>query len=588
MTVSLQALRHSMRKEALSAYIVPTGDPHASEMPATCWEFRKALCPFTGSAGTLLVTDTRALLWTDSRYWEQARRELTGSPFELICEGHPDAPSLAQWLTGNLGNGQKIGIDATGASIAQFEALTLALKDHEMVLVDASAIAETLWTNRPEPPRRPALPFLLAQKRSAEKLRDVRELMHQQGADTLLCSALDDVAWLCNLRGQDHPCTPVFLAHLVVEEKSATLFVDSRKLGPATCATLAAEGIQCQSYAAFGGFIHALAPSARILVDKTRTSAIFLSALDGKRIIEATNPITILKSRKSFEEIASIRKCMVIDGLALVKLFYWLDERLALGASLSEWDVAQKLLALRSEAATFIGPSFGTIAAVGANAAEPHYAPKDKSASKLHLGTVLLLDCGGQYLGATTDITRTVALGNVSEAMRRDFTAVLRGHIALACTRFPKGVHAARLDTLARLPLWEIGADYGHGTGHGVGFFLNVHEGPLSISPRTPANEATRLVQGVVFSNEPGLYRAGKYGIRIENLVTPMASGLADYLEFETLSLCPIDKRLIDRSRLSERELSWLNAYHAKVYQALSPHLDTTHRHWLQSACAPL
>ena len=589
MPISLQTVRELLQRENLSAVVVPTGDPHASEYPCRHWELRKALCPFTGSAGTLVITPAAALLWTDSRYWEQASRELNGSGFELMQDGSENVPSIEEWLSRTLQAGVNVGLDGSSTPLQTFARWKNRLSENGISLTDVSPSLYRLWTDRPSLLTTPVLPFHSFQRPRSEKLAAVRNKLREIGADTLLVTALDDVAWLSNLRGLDVQNTPVFVAYFLIQEKTATLFIDPRKIGPATIRALYADAIECRPYDEIEPALKELPASSRLLLDPAQINLhLFDSALSHVQTIRGTNPVTQLKTIKTPEEIQSVRSCMVLEGIALVKLFSWIEDALSAGDPPTEWNVAEKLLSFRKEAQTFVESSFETIAATGANAALPHYAPSAASSCPLAKDSVLLLDCGGQYLGATTDITRTISLGLAPESLRRDYTAVLRGHIAFATARFPEGLHAGRIDSLARAPLWEIGADYGHGTGHGVGFFLSVHEPPLSVSPRTPTTDAVRLVRGMILSNEPGVYRTGLWGVRLENLVTPKESGIPDFLDFETLSLCPFDKKLIIPEMLTKKERQWIDDYHAAVYNRLSLFLGENHRKWLERATSPL
>ncbi len=589
MFVPLTATRNYLREKGLNALIVPTGDPHASEYPSSHWELRKALCPFTGSAGTLVITETAALIWTDSRYWEQAKRELADSGFLLKEDGASGVESPEVWLRKNLPPTSRIGIDGSTTPLMRFERIQKEIATQKMTLTDVSDSVYALWSERPEISMRPVLSFTNAQKPRKEKLKAVCDALDCLGADAVLLTKLDDIAWLTNLRGADVLYTPVFLAYMLITHTSATLFIDSKKMGTLTRLTLQADGIDCEEYDALDCTLSHFPSDLKLLIDPKEINAhLYTSALSQLNLVKDTNPVATLKTRKSPEEIASIRKAMRYEGLALVKLFMWIEESLAQNQTLTEYDVAEKLRALRLEEPTCIDLSFETIAAVGENAALCHYAPTKEKSAQLQPGTMLLLDSGGQYFDGTTDITRTIALGEVPEAMKQDYTAVLRGHVAFSSSRFPNGLNAGRLDSFARAPLWENGIDYGHSTGHGVGFFLSVHEAPLSSSPRTPLTEATKLVEGVVLSDEPGVYRAGLWGVRIENLVSPSRFNETDFLTFEPLSLCPYDRNLIVVDRLSPFERQWINNYHAYVFETLSPFLDSKSCAWLKNATAPL
>ncbi len=589
MLISLKTVREFMQKEEISALIVPTGDPHASEYPCPHWELRKALCPFTGSAGTLVITTKEALLWTDSRYWEQATRELARSEFTLMRAGEKEVPTPETWIAKQFTGSTRIGIDAATTTLFRFEQIEKTLRAKEITLADVSLALYTLWGDRPPMPEVPVLPFTLSQDSRVKKLSSLRDALKKAGADAMLVTALDDVAWITNLRGGDVPFTPVFLGALLVEENSATLFIDPKKVGSATRASLKVDGIECRPYVQLQEALQGLPSNLRLLIDAKQMNAhLYAQSLSQVKAVRAVSPISTLKTRKTLEEIQSIRETMEKEGVALAKLFFWVEESLKAGKTITEFDVAEKHLALRKEAENFVELSFETIAATGANAALPHYAPRALKSSMLQTGSLLLLDCGGQYLGATTDITRTVALGRVSEEIKRDYTAVLRAHIALLMARFPAGLPAFYLDSVARGPLWEEGIDFGHSTGHGVGFFLCVHEAPLSISPRANFEEAARLQPGVVVSDEPGVYRTGKWGIRIENLITPIPSEKAGFLEFEPLSLFPYDRSLIDLSMLSPKERAWIDGYHAYVLKRLKTSVEGSVLAWLERATAPL
>lgn len=589
MLISLKTVREFMQKEEISALIIPTGDPHASEYPCPHWELRKALCPFTGSAGTLVITAEEALLWTDSRYWVQAARELATSEFTLMRAGDAEVPRPETWIATHFNSQTRIGIDGAATTLFRFEEIEKALYAKEITLTDVSRTLYTLWENRPPMPEVPVLPFTLSQDPRTEKLSSLREALKKVGADAMLVTALDDLAWVTNLRGGDVPFTPVFLGALLLDQSSATLFINPKKVGRATYASLQADGIRCRPYEALQDALRELPNTLRLLVDAKQMNAhLYAGSLSHVNSVRAASPISALKTRKNPREIQSIREAMEKEGAALAKLFFWVEESLKMGKTITEFDVAEKHLALRKEAENFVELSFETIAATGPNAALPHYAPRALKSSMLQAGTLLLLDCGGQYFGATTDITRTVALGSVSEEIKRDYTAVLRAHIALLMARFPAGLPAFYLDSVARGPLWEEGMDFGHSTGHGVGFFLCVHEAPLAISPRTNSEEAARLQPGVVVSDEPGVYRTGKWGIRIENLITPIPSEKQGFLEFEPLSLFPYDRSLIDLSMLSPKERAWIDGYHAYVLERLKNSLEGPVLNWLERATAPL
>lgn len=587
-TARLTALRTLLDEKGLDAWMAPTGDPHLSEYLPDAWALRRYLSGFSGSAGTLVITADAAALWTDSRYWDQAQRELTGSGIELMKEGLSDTPSTTAWLIERLPSGAAIGLDARTLSNARFESLENALSRRGLSLVNDTEVLARVWPNRPEMSRAPVFALDRAQLSSNDKLTLIRRRLQEESADALFLSTLDDIAWLTNLRGKDIPCNPVFFAHCLITRDEAVLFVDPDKVDATLRERLQSQGIACAPYDQALPALIARADTDRLWMDRDRTCAHVMQTLKplcNQAPVETMQPTVLIKSRKTEAELDSLRETMIIDGVALTELFAWLHEQLAQGRQLTELDVSDRLFELRGRHPDFFDNSFTTISAFGPNAAEPHYIPTRESQSILAQDNLFLLDSGGQYAGGTTDLTRTIAVGTPTAAMKRDFTAVLRGHIALATARFPAGVFSCQLDTLARAPLWSIGSDYGHGTGHGVGFCLSVHEGPVSISPRAAALDSGRIVPGLVLSNEPGVYRTGQWGIRTENLVTPVAdSETADtpFLRFETLSLCPIDTRLIQHAMLTPTELLWINTYHRRVRETLADRVSAGARRWLE------
>lgn len=586
----LAALRACLEKKGLDAWIAPTGDPHLSEYLPDAWAFRRHLSGFDGSAGTLVVTRDVAALWTDSRYWDQAQRELSDSGIALMKDGLSGTPDVSTWLIERLSGGASVGIDARTVCTGRFEKLENALAQRALSLVNDTTVMQDVWTNRPDMSEAPVFAFERAQLSGADKLALVRERMRQENADVLFLSTLDDIAWLTNLRGRDIACNPVFFAHCLIGRTDATLFVNPKKVSEDVRRRLKADGLNCAPYEQALDALIERAPTDRIWIDRDRTCAHVAQTLKPMCThapVETLQPTVPIKSRKTAAELDSLRETMIVDGVALVELFAWLEDELAQGRTLTELDVSDRLFALRSRHPDFFENSFTTISAFGPNAAEPHYVPRPRAQARLSSGNLLLLDSGGQYAGGTTDITRTIAIGQPTDAMKRDFTAVLRGHVALACARFPHGVFSCQLDTLARAPLWDIGSDYGHGTGHGVGFCLSVHEGPVSISARAAAIESSRIVPGLVLSNEPGVYRTGHWGIRTENLVTPVADPQPSdvpFLRFETLSLCPVDTRLIRHAMLGPTELLWINTYHRRVRETLVHRVSPRAQRWLERA----
>ena len=582
-------LRKALVEHHLCAWIAPTGDPHLSEYLPDHWAFRKYLSGFSGSAGTLVVTAKKAALWTDSRYWEQAGRQLAGSGIDLMRDGESGTPKIGEWLLANVPRNSVVGADLRTISSWKSLEIEQQLARRGISLAHEDSIIDAIWTDRPAESTAPVRPFEYGGASRAAKLSRVRGAMRREDADALLISSLDDVAWITNLRGSDILYTPVFTAFLLITRKSAHLFIDSGKVSAGIRKDLAADGIECLPYESiWQGALNLVPEHGTLWLDERRTCAHFFTQAEAAefQIIRSLQPTLVLKAQKSSREISLIRKAMDLDGAALCEFYCWLEEELARGTRLTEWDLSEKLHQCRKRSSHFIEESFATIVAVDANAAEPHYTPSPERAESLSGAKILLIDSGGQYDCGTTDITRTTVIGKIPFGFQRDYTAVLRGHIALASARFPDGVFSSQLDTIARVPVWQIDEDYGHGTGHGVGFHLSVHEGPVHISPRAQAEESSRVHPGLVVSNEPGLYRAGLWGIRIENLVTAVKS--LGMLRFETLSLCPIDTRLIDLSALSRSEIWWINDYHRTCRKRLKPLLSEKAAKWLESATRPL
>ncbi|HEX7324738.1 MAG TPA: aminopeptidase P family protein [Rhodanobacteraceae bacterium] len=590
----IAALRNAMQQRGIAACIVPTADPHLSEYLPDHWTARKWLSGFTGSAGTLIVTPTFAGLWTDSRYFSQAERQLAGSGIELVKLVVPHAAEHVEWLCRTVQHGDKVACAADMLSLASERTLRTQLAQVGATLVEDDLPAQ-LWQERPPLPHAAiyAHPPQYAITTRAQKLADVRKAMTARGASHHLVSALDEIAWVLNLRGADVDYNPVFLAHLLLDAQHATLFVDAAKLDAPLQAALAADGVTLAPYAAAADVLAKLPHDATLLLAPTQVSAALAHALpQSVRLIEAPGPISAAKARKGAAELEHVREAMRRDGVALVRGARWVEQQLKAGQPVSELDVDAKLRELRSQQPGFVSESFATIAGYEANAALPHYSATPEAFSRLQPRGMLLIDSGAQYLGGTTDITRVWALGETTAEQRRDVTLVLKGVIGLSRAKFPRGASGQQLDALARAPIWAAGIDYGHGTGHGVGYCLNVHEGPQAIRPPRSAQHLEALDVGMITSIEPGIYKPGRHGVRIENLAaTVMAGGgeFGDFLAFETLTLCPIDTRLLDASLLNRDELAWLDAYHAIVRERIAPLLDDpADRAWLDARCAPL
>ncbi|MGH8158675.1 MAG: M24 family metallopeptidase [Rhodanobacter sp.] len=591
----LAALRAAMQQHGVAAVLVPSADPHLSEYLPAHWAAREWLSGFTGSAGTLIVGRQQAGLWTDSRYFSQAEQQLAGSGISLMKLRVPHAAEHLEWLQQHLREGDVLAVAGDSVALTTQRQIERRLTEAGATLRTDLDLPGAIWPDRPALPQAPVVehdPSYASIPRN-DKLARLRSAMRKLGATHHLLSSLDDIAWLTNLRGSDVECNPVFLAHLLVQPGGrATLFVNRAKLDDSLVAALAADGIGIADYAAVTSALGELGTPDNLLLDSGRVvSAIAAAIAPTVTRIEAANPSTAFKAVKSAAELEHIRAVMRRDGAALVRGFRRLEQRLAAGMTVTELDVDTLLHEERSAQPGWVGESFATIAGYQANGALPHYRATAESHSTLQAEGLLLIDSGGQYLGGTTDITRVLALGETTPEQRRDATLVMKGMIALSRARFPKGASGPQLDALARAPLWACGMDYGHGTGHGVGYFLNVHEGPHGIRPPVAGGALVALEPGMISSIEPGLYKPGRHGIRHENLAVVTEADRTEFGEFnafETLTLCPFDRRALEPSMLNPEERAWLDDYHAAVRAALSPLLEDADLEWLNRHCAPL
>ncbi|WP_046270048.1 aminopeptidase P family protein [Pseudomonas syringae] len=588
----LAQTRALMSRERIDAYLLPSADPHLSEYLPGYWQGRQWLSGFHGSVGTLIITQDFAGIWADSRYWEQATKELAGSGIELV-KLMPGQQGPLEWLADEAKAESVVAVD--GAVLAVASSRTLASKLYERgarLRTDIDLLTE-LWQDRPALPSHPIYEHLPPQASldRSEKLARVRQIIVERKADWHFIATLDDIAWLFNLRGADVSYNPVFIAFALIGPQSVTLFVDSKKVPDSVRARLERDTINLMEYTQIGAALRELPKDARLLVDPARVTCGLLDYLDSEvTLVEGLNPSTLLKSQKTEADTAHIRQAMEQDGAALCEFFAWLDS--ALGREpVSELTIDEKLTQARERRPGYVSPSFATIAGFNANGAMPHYRATEAEHARIEGDGLLLIDSGGQYLGGTTDITRMVAIGTPSAEQKQDCTRVLKGVIALSRAQFPKGIQSPLLDAIARAPIWSEGVNYGHGTGHGVGYFLNVHEGPQVIAYQAPATPQTAMLRGMITSIEPGTYRPGRWGVRIENLVINQEAGkteFGEFLRFETLTLCPIDTRCLEVSMLSAEERAWLNDYHVQVLTRLSPLLQGTALLWLQARTIPV
>lgn len=583
----LSALRDVMRRESIDAFIFPSTDPHNGEYVPARWEGRKWISGFNGSAGTAVVTMHDAALWTDSRYFLAAEEQLSGTEFKLMKERIDGTPSITKWLGMKLAavDSPTVGVDGMVNSASSVGALIAELRAEGGITVRTNYDPlDVIWTDRPPVPQNPVAiqPLEYAGEPCHEKLARIRSRLKDMHACGMLAAALDDIAWTLNLRGTDVHCNPVFVAYLLIAPGSATLFVDRAKLTPEVVDYLRAEGVGTADYRDVGKALAAYG-EYNILMDADEINyTLYNIPSCGK--VGGPSPITYMKAVKNAAEVAGYHNAMLRDGIALVKFLRWLKPAVEAGGQ-TEMSIDAKLTALRAEQPLYRGLSFDTIAGYQAHGAIVHYEATPETDIPLRPEGLLLLDSGAQYLDGTTDITRTIALGPVTEEQRHIYTLVLKGHIQLELCKFPRGASGTQLDALARKDMWREGLNYLHGTGHGVGSYLNVHEGPHQIRMEY---KPAPLVEGMTVTDEPGIYLPGRFGVRTENtlLVVPyMETEFGRFLGFEPLTLCPIDTAPIVRDMLTDEEAEWLNAYHKKVYDTLSPHLDGDDRAWLAQAC---
>ncbi|MGU3311394.1 aminopeptidase P family protein [Acinetobacter sp. M5A5_2a] len=584
----LEKLRELMLNQHVDALVVMSADPHMSEYLPDYWKARQWLSGFSGSVGTLVVTQNFAGLWADGRYWVQAEQHLVGTGFELQKLTSDESSTHLAWIEKNLNKASVIAVNGHTLSIQQFKALEHTARLNNYKLETQQDLIGAIWSDRPELPSNKIhlMPEGLNALSRKEKIQAIRETLHSKNIKGHFISSLDDIAWILNARGQDVEYNPVFLSHLYISEKQAVLFISADKVDIAIQQAFKADGIEIRNYEDTATFLANIS-DVSILLDSAKVSIFHEQAIAKDiQVVYDINPSTLFKSRKHESEIAHIRHAMVKDGVALCHFFHWLEKALHHRENISELTIDEKITAFRAQQDGFIGPSFSTIAGFNANGALPHYRATEEHYSFIEGDGLLLIDSGGQYVNGTTDITRVVPVGTPTQPQKRDYTLVLKCHIALAKTIYPEGLAAPLLDSICRHTLWQHGLDYRHGTGHGVGFALNVHEGPQVLSYYAPVHAYSKLRAGMILSNEPGLYHEGQYGIRIENLVANrLHSGFektyGEFLEFETLTLCPIHLDCIVVDMLNNEEKDWLNTYHQMVQEKLAEHLSGEVLDWL-------
>jgi Xaa-Pro aminopeptidase len=586
------AIRRLMRKEGLAAYLIPSTDPHLSEYVPDYWQRRKWISGFTGSMGDVVITMKEAGLWTDGRYFLQAETELDPEVFKLFKMYMPGTPTIDEYLVSALKKGKTVGVDAQTLSKGRAEKMEQYLNPRGIKLkFPASNFVDKIWDERPPVPVEPAVvhPARFACQTVGSKLSWLRSSMVELDADSHVLSALDSIAWLFNLRGSDVDYNPVVISYAIVNRRGATLFIDSVKLPPEVKKAIRPFA-QIKPYREFGKALRALAKKrAKTLVDPETANRWIIEKLKGAPVIFAESPVVAAKAKKNAKQLNGIQAAHVQDGIAMVRFFHWLENELP-ETRLTEVDIVHKLTEFRSQGRYFRGESFSSIVGFGGNGAIIHYNPVVAGGSKIRKRGLLLIDSGGQYWNGTTDITRTIAIGQPTRKEIRFFTRVLQGHIALTSAVFPEGVAGGRLEVLARSPLWEDRKDYNHGTGHGVGHHMCVHEGPMGFSTRNPA----AIVEGNVLTNEPGYYEAGKFGIRIENqvAVVPEKSnydkGERVWFKLHDFTLCPLDRELINVELMTEAEVKWVNDYHRRVRKELLPYLSAAEKRWLRNATQPI
>ncbi len=586
----LESIRSLMQKEGINVYMVPNFDPHLSEYPPERWNTRKWATGFTGSAGCAVISLTNAALWSDSRYFIQAEKELEGTNYTFFKDGLPDSVSIIDWVCEQAGKGGVVAADDIAFSYNEGARMKETFRRRGIELRFDFNPIDVLWNDRPSIPESEVMLYTTkyAGENFESKYNKIIEKAIQRGANSVLLSALDDIAWAFNIRGEDVKFNPMVVAYGFLSDSKRVIFIESKKVSSDVAKYFAENGIEVMGYDKIEDFLKSLPSDIKVIADTSRANYRLCNILSEKGcLIAECSPITMMKSVKNNTEIEGTRNALTRDGVAMVNFLYWLDTNIG-KIEMSEISIADKLRSFRAEQPLFMGESFGTIAGYAGHGAIVHYRATEESDAKLQPKGFVLVDSGGQYLDGTTDITRTIPLGELTEEEKKCFTLVLKGHIAVAQAQFPHGTRGAQIDAFARIALWKEGYTYNHGTGHGIGHFLNVHEGPQNI--RLEENP-TPLLPGMMTSNEPGVYLSDRFGIRTENIILTVEkcdTEFGKFYEFETMTLCPIDTRAVEASLLTENEIEWLNNYHARVYSTLSPLLGSQQCEWLKERCSPI
>ncbi|WP_419534002.1 aminopeptidase P family protein [Endozoicomonas sp.] len=586
----LQDLRDAMAAHGIDAWIIPSSDAHNSEYVAPHWEGRAWLSGFTGSAGTLVVTQDKAALWTDGRYFIQASEQLTGSEITLMKDGQPGVPSMVDWVAGEVTEQGCIGFDGATQSLSNVRNLEKKLADKSITLKFDHDLLNDIWPDRPALPAEPVFVHedLYSGRSLTEKVADVREILKERQAAELLITTLDDIAWLFNLRGSDIECNPVFLAYSLISPDRITLFINKERIEADALAALAKAGVDLADYDEILDRLSTLPDNTRLMINPANTGYKLAAAIpESIKLIEDRLPTTDLKAIKNSTEIERMKDCHRRDGAAMVRFMRWLESNVPTG-QLDEVNIDEQLLQFRSESEYFKGVSFPSIVGYAGHGAICHYRADEASAYPIKNKGLLLIDSGAQYPDGTTDITRTFACGEMTDEEKRDYTLVMKSHIALATAKFKEGTRGIQLDAITRQPLWSEGIDFNHGTGHGVGYFLNVHEGPQSISPRW---FDVALKPGMLVTNEPGIYRDHKHGVRLENIMLvaeDIENEFGKFFKLIPMTLAPFDTKPLVKELMTDAEIQWLNGYHRMVREALSPELKGKDLEWLEEAAKDL